>query len=211
MIWSDLMPENYQVPVYARIALDLAGKIAGGELAEGRRISGRSLLAGQYRVSPETIRRSVQLLEDMTIVEARAGSGIFVLSRDNAVKYVERFRVMTGVSSIRDEIRRLMKEKTAIEDKIGEMIERLEEMADRLQNIRSIYPYEVPVPAGSPLIGKTINDSRFWQNTGATIVAIQRDGQMIYSPGPYAVFTENDRLFLTGESGVDARAVDYLR
>jgi K+/H+ antiporter YhaU regulatory subunit KhtT len=204
------MPEQYQVPVYARIALDLAGQIAGGELPEGSRISGRSLLAGQYRVSPETIRRSVQLLEDMDIVRVRPGSGIEVVSRENAVKYAERFRLKTGVRSIRDEIKSLMAEKAAIEQKIGEMIDRLEEMADRLQNIRSIYPYEIPVPGGSPLIGKTIGDSKFWQTTGATIVAIQRDGDMIYSPGPHAVFQVNDRLFLTGEAGVVQRVTRFL-
>jgi K+/H+ antiporter YhaU regulatory subunit KhtT len=205
------MPENYQVPVYARIALDLAGKIAAGELAEGCKIYGRSLLAGQYRVSPETIRRSVQLLEDMDILKSRPGSGVIVVSRGQAVKYVERHRMMTGVHSIRDEISRLMREKNDIEEKINEMIERLEEMADRLQNIRSIYPYEIPVPAGSPLLGKSINDSKFWQNTGATIVAIQRDGAMIYSPGPFAVFMENDRLFLTGEPGVDKRVERFIK
>jgi K+/H+ antiporter YhaU regulatory subunit KhtT len=205
------MPENYHVPVYARIALDLAGKIAAGEIKEGLKISGRSLLAGQYRVSPETIRRSVRLLEDMEILQVRASSGIFVISREQAVKYVERYRMLTGVRSIRDEIRHLMHEKADIEAKINEMIERLEDMADRLQNIRSIYPYEIPVPAGSPLLGKSINDSKFWQNTGATIVAIQRDGTMIFSPGPDAVFQENDRLFLTGEPGVDQRAEDFLK
>jgi K+/H+ antiporter YhaU regulatory subunit KhtT len=205
------MPQHAAVPVYARIALDLAGKIAGGEIAEGSRLSGRSLLAGQYRVSPETIRRSIQLLEDMNILAARAGSGITVLSREQAKKYVERNRVLTGVRSVREEIRRLMQEKAAIEEKILEMIERLEDMTDRLQNIRAIYPYEITVPAGSPLIGRSINDARFFQNTGATIVAIQREGEMLYSPGPFAVFMENDRLFLAGDAGVDKRAASYLK
>lgn len=205
------MSENYDAPVYAKIALDLAGKIAAGELEEGKRLSGRSLLAGLYRVSPETIRRSIQLLEDMEIVRSHAGSGIAVVSRQQALRYVERHHVMTGIRSIRDEIRQLSKQKADIEAKIGTMIERLEEQADRLQNVRPIYPYEVVVPEGSPLIGKTINDSKFWQNTGATIVAIQRDGDIIYSPGPYAVFTVKDTLFVTGEPGVAERADNYLQ
>lgn len=50
------MPEKFETPVYARIALDLARKIASGELAAGSRLSGRSLLSSTYRVSPETIR-----------------------------------------------------------------------------------------------------------------------------------------------------------
>lgn len=205
------MPEEYSAPVYAKIALDLAGKIAGGELTEGQRLSGRSLLAAQYRVSPETIRRSVQLLEDTGIVDVRAGSGVVIASREQAVKYTERHRVIASVHTIRDEIRRLLKEKAGIESKITVMVERLEEMAERLQNIRPIYPYELAVPANSPLLGKTINDAKFWQNTGATIVAIQRSEEIIYSPGPYAVFQVGDRLFFTGESGVDQRVESFLR
>ena len=43
---------------YLQIALDLATRIARGELAEGSRIYGRSVMASEYGVSPETIRRA---------------------------------------------------------------------------------------------------------------------------------------------------------
>ena len=205
------MADTYNAPVYAKIALDLAGKIASGELNEGQRLSGRSLLAGTYRVSPETIRRSIRLLEDMEIVQTKAGSGITVISRPLAMRYVERYRVMTGIRAIREEIRLLVHEKATIEIKIGELIERIEEQANLLQNVRPIYPYEIVVQAGSPLLGKTISDAKFWQNTGATIVAIQRGGLIINSPGPYAVFVQNDVLFVTGDPGVDYRVANYLK
>ena len=41
---------------YLKIALDLANRITRGELQEGSRIYGRSLMASEYQVSPETIR-----------------------------------------------------------------------------------------------------------------------------------------------------------
>ncbi len=205
------MPELEDAPIYAKIALDLAGKVAVGELAVGQRLSGRSLLAGLYHVSPETIRRSVQLLEDVGIVEALAGSGIVIKSRELALSYVERQQVMTGIHAIRAEIRNLSAQKSAIEKQIDSLIERLEEQADRLQNVRPIYPYEVLVPAGSPLEGKTINDAKFWQNTGATIVAIRRGQTMLRSPGPYAVFAAGDSLFITGSDGVEERTAEFLR
>ena len=49
---------------YLQIALDLATRIARGELAEGSRIYGRSVMASEYGVSPETIRRALRLLAD---------------------------------------------------------------------------------------------------------------------------------------------------
>ena len=42
--------------IYERIAVDLAKRIANGELAEGVKLSGRTILSGEYGVSPETIR-----------------------------------------------------------------------------------------------------------------------------------------------------------
>jgi len=205
------LSEKTETPVYAKIALDLAGKIAAGELSEGEKISGRSGLAGLYQVSPETIRRAMQLLEDIDIVKTRAGSGTYIVSREQAKQYVERHGVMSGFREIREEIRELTRQKEVIEARITDLIEQLEEQASRLQNIRPVYPYEVAVPSGSPLIEKTINDAKFWQNTGGTIVAIRRGNTIINSPGPYAIFLEGDVLLITGEAGVDSRSKAFLK
>ena len=62
------MKEKYTVPIYQKIALDLANKIHTGDIKEGSTLYGRSILAGKYNVSPETIRRAIKLLEDINIV-----------------------------------------------------------------------------------------------------------------------------------------------
>ena len=67
---------------YLQIALDLATRIAQGELAEGSRIYGRSVLASEYGVSPETIRKALRLLADMKVVDVKPQSGAVVLSAD---------------------------------------------------------------------------------------------------------------------------------
>ena len=69
---------------YLLIARDLAARIAKGEFAEGGKLFGRSMLASEYRVSPETIRRALRLLADMKVVEIKAQSGAKILSIDNA-------------------------------------------------------------------------------------------------------------------------------
>ena len=63
-------------PQYLRIALDVAEKIAAGELEERQRLSGRSLLASEYAVSPETVRKALRLLANMKVVEVREKSGV---------------------------------------------------------------------------------------------------------------------------------------
>ena len=59
------MKETVAPAQYLRIALDLAGRVARGELPEGSRIYGRSIMASEYNVSPVTIRRALRLLADM--------------------------------------------------------------------------------------------------------------------------------------------------
>lgn len=72
--------ENEELPQYMRIAVSVAVRIADGQLAEGEKLSGRSKLSSEYQVSPETIRKSVQLLRDMQVVTVKEQSGVYVRS-----------------------------------------------------------------------------------------------------------------------------------
>lgn len=204
------MPEKFETPVYARIALDLARKIAAGELAAGNRLSGRSLLSSTYGVSPETIRRSMHLLEDMNIVRAESKIGYVVLSKEQAQRYVERFKTKVDLQAVRNEIETLLQDKQKIEERIYQLMDYLARQADRLTSVNPVYPCEILVDSQSPLVGQTLSETKFWQNTGGTIVAIRRDGRTIYSPGPYAAFQPGDLLLITGDESVEQRVLDYL-
>ena len=64
---------------YLQIALDLATRIAQGELTEGSRIYGRSVLASEYGVSPETIRKALRLLAESAEVNRRMADTVSAL------------------------------------------------------------------------------------------------------------------------------------
>ena len=65
--------------------------------------------------------------------------------------------------------------------------------------------FEIDVQATSPVVGKSIKELNFWHATGATIVALRREGKLILSPGPYAVISPNDTIIFIGDqSAVDA-------
>ena len=66
--------------VYKQIAVDIAAKVVSGKYQPGQKIRGRSALASQYNVSPETVRRAVFLLSQVGVLEVRQGSGITILS-----------------------------------------------------------------------------------------------------------------------------------
>lgn len=197
-------------PIYQQIAIDLASRIAQGEFEVGEKIHGRSTLAGQYNVSPETIRRSVILLEDVNIVQVAQGSGIIVTSRDQAFKFIEKFKSRDSMTSIKKDIESLLDEKRKLEQDLVAYIDKLMDYSERFKNSNPFAPIEVEILKDSKLIGKTIADVNFWQNTGATIIGIRRGKSLILSPGPYATFNEGDIYIMIGEESTYERVKVFL-
>ena len=100
--------ENDSLPQYMQIALSIAGRIAGGDVPEGAKISGRSKLSSEYNVSPETIRKAVRLLSDMRVVDVREKSGVYVLSADNARRYLHNAGAKIDVFAKRQQMKELL-------------------------------------------------------------------------------------------------------
>lgn len=75
-----------------------------GELREGEKLSGRSKLSPEYNVSPETVRRALRLLADMKVVEVKEQSGVYILSADNARRYLH---LCAGRNDLQEKQRRL--------------------------------------------------------------------------------------------------------
>ena len=93
------------MPRYQQIALDIATQIVKQQYKVGDRIYARSSLASKYHVSPETARRAICLLADMDIVEAEKGSGVVILSVDNAARYLQQLTGVETMTSLRQSIR----------------------------------------------------------------------------------------------------------
>ena len=195
---------------YLQIALDLATRIAKGELSEGSRIYGRSVMASEYNVSPETIRRALRLLADMKVVEIKPQSGAIVLSADSARRYIKNFEEGADVHAMRAQLKSLLEEYDQLSRRLTETVTALIKSRETFAAAGEPLPnYEVPVPKDSPLIGKSIGALKFWQSTGGTIVAIRRGQTVILSPGPYAELYGGDIIVLVG-SPAAAEAAHHL-
>ena len=205
------MNQRIDSPRYMNIALDLAGRICNGEFKEGHRIFGRSVLAGEYNVSPETIRRAVSLLEDMHVVNPSQGSGIYISSQSNAYSFVNKFQNKETIRTLKNEMKELLAQKKDIENAINEKIDKIVDYSDRLKNLNVLTPLEIEIDDASQLIGHTITETKFWQNTGATIVAIKRTEALILSPGPYGGFEKGDSIFVVGDADIIDRIKGFMK
>lgn len=195
---------------YLQIALDLARRIAKGDLPAGSRIYGRSVMASEYNVSPETIRRALRLLADMKVVEVKPQSGAMVLSADSARRYIENFEENADIRALRARLREQMAEYEDLHRRMEETVKALVKSRVTFAAAGEPLPnYEVPVPKDSPCIGQSIGALKFWQSTGGTIVAIRRSQTVILSPGPYAELYAGDVIVLVG-SPAAAEAAHHL-
>jgi len=66
------------------------------------------------------------------------------------------------------------------------------------------------IPAGSMMIGRKLRDIPLRQQTGASIVAIERAGQRVINPGPDETIQQGDRVLLLGELEQLPAACDLL-
>ena len=72
------------VPAYLRIAQTLAERLSSGEYPAGSRLPSGSELRTEFGVSPMTVRRSLELVEQQGLVTGIKGRGTYARSRDLA-------------------------------------------------------------------------------------------------------------------------------
>ena len=113
--------ENDALPQYMRIARSIAQRIADGELMEGEKLSGRSKLSSEYNVSPETIRKAVQVLQDRAVVIVREQSGVYVLSAELARQCLAGFKDGGGLIGKKHRLRQLLEQQQALGRELQEL------------------------------------------------------------------------------------------
>ncbi|WML44453.1 TrkA C-terminal domain-containing protein [Neobacillus sp. PS3-40] len=202
--------QRTQIPTYERIAIDLANRIYDGKYKVGEKIHGRSTLASDYKVSPETVRRAIKILEDVEIVHSTKGSGIVISSRENAYKYIHRFSNLESVKDLEKQMYSLIGERDKLDDQLFETVKKIMDYSVKLRHTNPLAPIEVEIFLGCTHIGKSISEVKFWQNTGGTVIGVKRNGEIIISPGPYTLILEGDVLLIIGDEETYDRVIHFL-
>ncbi len=188
--------ENVKTHVMARyynIAIDISARIAREEYREGQKIFGRSSLAGKYNVSPETIRRALMLLQDTGIVNVSPGVGVVVRSKKAAEAFLAQSGQRQVLRDLQLKLHDLLREREKLDSEIERLMDDLLDytfkIAGRFQKIE-----ELKVRPNSPLVGKSLVEAEFRGKTGATVLAIYRDGEEIVSPNADVIIEAGDLL-----------------
>ena len=177
--------ENEELPQYMRIAGSVAGRIAEGQFAEGEKLSGRSKLSSEYQVSPETIRKAVQLLHDMQVVTVKEQSGVYVRSAENAKRYLQMIGEKLELRRKKQKLRALLAQQEAVARQVSELCGSiLDDPMQPIQAAEQLQNYACRVPQDWSDAGRSLGSLHFWQATGATVVAVWgRSGHFCGRPG----------------------------
>ena len=198
-------------PQYIRIAYFFASRIAEGDFPIGKRLSGRSKLSSEYQVSPETMRRALQILADMKVVEVKGQSGVYVLSTDNARRCAENLEEQLDRREKAAKLRHLLEEHDETGRRILEVCtEVLESETFSTVAEQRLPNYQVRISEDSDKIGRSLASLQFWQATGATIVAIRRGYNTMISPGPHAELYGGDYVIFVGAPDVVDKVKAFL-
>lgn len=80
----------------------------------------------------------------------------------------------------------------------------LGQLAGLREQAEGLLTEQVAISAGSPFVGRRLGDTRARTLTGASIVAVLRDRDVIASPGPSFVFEAGDVVVVVGtRKGLD--------
>lgn len=198
------------VAAYQSIALDIAKRILDDEFPVGSKISGRTLLASQYSVSPETIRKAIAILKDANIVAVSQGKEITILSLAQTRHFVDHHKEMLSAYSLRQELELLMEKKEDNDRQFQKIVNEIIKYSDRLKNLEPYNPVEFRLSQQALFLGIPLKEIHLWQHTGATIVAIRRGKEIIISPGPNAVLQAEDRIVVVGSGDVLKKVADFF-
>lgn len=195
---------------YLLIAEDIAHKIQNGTYKVGTMLKGRTLLSGEYKVSSETIRKAINVLEIEQIVTVKRGVGIFVESKERVDIFLDKISQLSDSKSEMAKLQELISKRDEMNKEIDESIKNMSKMYNLSSNDK-LYFEEIVIKDDCWVINQTIGDVYFYNYTEATIVAIKRGNKLITSPGPDFTFIAGDKLIIIGKDNLSyQRAITYL-
>ena len=197
-------------PRYRKIAYQIAQKIADNEYTVGSKLHARSTLSVTFGVSSETARKAISLLADLQIVKPIHGSGVEILSRQKAKTFLNQAQETSDIQTTHAEINQLINNQKSELKSLESSLAKLFDQTQRVQQHNPLSPYKLTLTHDSPKIGQSIGELSLWHSTGATLVALLHNEELIISPGPYAVIEKGDTLYFVGNETVAQTVQNFI-
>lgn len=195
---------------YQKIAVSVAQRIASGEYEVGEKLKSRTTIASTFNVSPETARKGLNILADLNILTLKHGSGAIVLSKEKAIEFINQYESTHSIAVIKEKIRQNIRHQQEGMEELSSLVNDFLMQSQNISKQFPLAPYEIIVNKDTEHFGKSIGVLNLWHQTGATVVAIEHEGQFFISPGPYAVIEKGDHIYFVGDDSVYSRMKNFF-
>lgn len=196
------MIKDRTTPRYIKIAQDVCGKILTGQYPEGTLLKGRSVLGATYGVSPETIRKALNILEKEGVVTSKRGVGVYVDSVLHAREFANKWKAETQIKDKYSNLETLLEQQKELQEKINTAIDDMKD-SFTYQTTEAVKFSTLEIPANSWINGKTVGEVYFWNYTEATIIAVLgQDNITRQSVGPDFILHSGDKLLFVGKDNL---------
>lgn len=195
---------------YQKIAVSVAQRIASGEYEVGEKLKSRTTIASTFNVSPETARKGLNILADLNILTLKHGSGAIVLSKEKAIEFINQYESTHSIAVIKEKIRQNIRHQQKGMEELSSLVNDFLMQSQNISKQFPLAPYEIIVNKDTEHFGKSIGVLNLWHQTGATVVAIEHEGQFLISPGPYAVIEKGDHIYFVGDESVYSRMKNFF-
>lgn len=195
---------------YQKIAVSVAQRIASGEYEVGEKLKSRTTIASTFNVSPETARKGLNILADLNILTLKHGSGAIVLSKEKAIEFINQYESTHSIAVIKEKIRQNIRHQQEGMEELSSLVNDFLMQSQNISKQFPLAPYEIIVNKDTDHFGKSIGVLNLWNQTGATVVAIEHEGQFLISPGPYAVIEKGDHIYFVGDESVYSRMKNFF-
>lgn len=195
---------------YQKIAVSVAQRIASGEYEVGEKLKSRTTIASTFNVSPETARKGLNILADLNILTLKHGSGAIVLSKEKAIEFINQYESTHSIAVIKEKIRQNIRHQQEGMEELSSLVNDFLMQSQNISKQFPLAPYEIIVNKDTDHFGKSIGVLNLWHQTGATVVAIEHEGQFLISPGPYTVIEKGDHIYFVGDESVYSRMKNFF-
>lgn len=190
--------------------MDLAERIVENRYKIGEKIHARSTLASAYNASPETARKAINVLVDLGIMEVRHGSGAFVASKEKAKNFLLQYQDVQSIQETKAEIMASVEKQQEELDHFSQLLDQLVSQTKRVHKMNTLLPFELMLTKEAIHLDQSISELNIWQATGATVIAISHQEELLVSPGPYAKFTVGDTVHFIGNEYTLQRMTNFF-
>ncbi len=200
------MATKSNIARYENIAYQIATRIYNGDIKENSKMSGRTLLSSEYNVSSETIRRAIRSLVNYDVVMVKNQSGIYVVSSENAKKFLDDFEQKNKQKNIKRELMDLIEEEVKIHQKMDRAVK-------NLLKSKELFPFDyfsIKIKPRMTHINKSIKDLKFYSETGGLIIAYEVNQILYQVPKPDTVIEEDMILHIMGDLTIKKKVEDFF-